>query len=316
MEGLFAEIEGLGTSAALCKATARARRFPRGETATTALLEYQTGDEDMNRLTTTFLAATSWPFRLCERARQELSTRFRISASFPAPSNGGSYPTAMNSSGEVVGYGDIYTDYSHAFLYNGTLPLINLGSFGGDYSVSVATGINNGGIVVGYSDSGAGGVPQNAFIYTQNGGMQNLGAIVGGGASEATAINNAGQIIGWSNSTSTSSGGGFLYSGGAATNLGSFTPYCINDAGEIVAAYGSYPAKNTYISNGGTSAWVSIGSLGGETTQPEAINAGGEIVGYSTTTPSGTDQAAFLYSDGRLDQPGGPLAVPTVRHSA
>src|SRR5580700_8927104 len=82
-----------------------------------------------------------------------------------APSNGGSHPTAMNSAGEVVGYGDIYTDYSHAFLYNGSLPLVNLGSFGGDYSVSVATSINSSGMVVGYSDSSGAGNPTRAFQY-------------------------------------------------------------------------------------------------------------------------------------------------------
>ena len=51
-----------------------------------------------------------------------------------------SFPVGMNNLGQVVGYADTYTHYSHAFLYNGSGPLINLGSFGGDYSLSVATG--------------------------------------------------------------------------------------------------------------------------------------------------------------------------------
>ena len=51
-----------------------------------------------------------------------------------------SFPVGMNNLGQVVGYADTYTHYSHAFLYNGSGPLINLGSFGGDYSISVATG--------------------------------------------------------------------------------------------------------------------------------------------------------------------------------
>ena len=63
----------------------------------------------------------------------------------------------MNNLGEVVGYADTYTHYSHAFLYNGSGPLINLGSFGGDNSISIAKAINDQGMVVGYSDSSGSG---------------------------------------------------------------------------------------------------------------------------------------------------------------
>src|SRR5271166_1931994 len=77
-----------------------------------------------------------------------------------------SYPTAMNNLGEVVGYADIYTRYSHAFLYAGSGPLVNLGSFGGDYSLSVAEAINNQRMVVGYSDSSGAGNDTRAFLYT------------------------------------------------------------------------------------------------------------------------------------------------------
>src|SRR5271166_3994459 len=80
-----------------------------------------------------------------------------------------SYPTAMNNLGEVVGYADIYTRYSHAFLYNGSGPLINLGSFGGDYSVSVAQAINDQGMVVGYSNTPGTGGTTHAFLYTSAG---------------------------------------------------------------------------------------------------------------------------------------------------
>jgi probable HAF family extracellular repeat protein len=217
-----------------------------------------------------------------------------------APSNGGSHPTAMNSAGEVVGYGDIYTDYSHAFLYAGSGSPINLGSFGGDYSVSVATSINSSGMVVGYSDSSGMGNPTRAFVYTQAKRMQDLGTF-GGQQAYADSINDAGQVVGYAQDAS-GLYHGFIYSGnGPMVDLGStYIPELINNVGQVVAIAGSGTSVGTYISSGGTNAWVSIGSLGGQRTQPSAINASGEIVGFSTTTPSGTDQAAFLYSGGIL----------------
>src|SRR5271157_4597845 len=74
-----------------------------------------------------------------------------------------SFPVGMNNLGEVVGYADTYTHYSHAFLYAGSGPLVNLGSFGGDYSLSVAEAINNQRMVVGYSDSSGAGNDTRAF---------------------------------------------------------------------------------------------------------------------------------------------------------
>ena len=107
----------------------------------------------------------------------------------------GSYPQAMNSLDQVVGSADTYTHYAHAFLYTGSEPLVNIGSFGGDYSLSVATGINNNGMVVGYSDEG-GDKPTVAFLYTQSGGMQTLGPVLGSTTSYAWGLNNNGQIVG------------------------------------------------------------------------------------------------------------------------
>ena len=102
----------------------------------------------------------------------------------------------MNDLGQVVGHADTYTHYSHAFL-SGSTPLINLGSFGGDYSESVANAINNRGMIVGYSDTRR-GHPPHAFLYTGNGPMQDLGTF-GGATSEAFDINNSGQIVGFAN---------------------------------------------------------------------------------------------------------------------
>jgi probable HAF family extracellular repeat protein len=217
-----------------------------------------------------------------------------------APSNGGSHPTAMNSAGEVVGYGDIYTDYSHAFVYAGSGPLVNLGSFGGDYNVSIATGINNSGMVIGYSGQ-AGSSPSVAFLYTQRGGMQTLGPVLGNTTSYAWGLNNNDQIVGY---YGPASGGvdGFIYNAasGSMIDLGAYLPLCINDAGLVGAVVNSGSQESAYVSSGGTGTWVNIGSLGGTNTTPYAINSSGEVVGGSSIDTASENRQPFVYSGGSM----------------
>ena len=215
-----------------------------------------------------------------------------------------SYPLGMNNLGQVVGDADIYTRYSHAFLYNGSGPLINLGSLAGDYSVSCAQAINDQGMVVGYTDTPGTGNPTHAFVYKTNGGMQDLGTL-GGVASYAWGINNSGQIVGFAQ-TESGAYHGFICSGnGPMVDLGTYTPLCINDAGQVAAANGPANYNHTYISSGGTGAWVDIGSLGGTNTQPYGMNNRGDIVGSSgiSSTSNGYSHA-FLYSGGIMSDLG------------
>ncbi len=212
-----------------------------------------------------------------------------------------SFPTGMNNLGEVVGYADTYTHYSHAFLYPGSGPLVNLGSFGGDNSVSVAEAINNQGMVVGYSDSSGAGSDTRAFLYIQSGGMRDLGTL-GGPDSAAVDINNSGQIVG-SAQTPNGTYDGFLYSeNGPMVDLGAYRGILINDPGQVVATIGAPGSgyQHTFISSGGTGAWADIGSLGGGETQPNGMNNRGDIVGSSTLTSSSELSQAFLYSEGKL----------------
>ena len=60
-----------------------------------------------------------------------------------------------------------------------------------------ATGINNPGRVVGYSSGPRG---TRAFLWTRNGGMEDLGTLPGGDFSRALAINEPGDIVGTSGS--------------------------------------------------------------------------------------------------------------------
>ena len=88
----------------------------------------------------------------------------------------------------------------------GTLP-------GGTYSR--ASGINNNGQIVGYSQTASGS--EHAFLYS-GGTMTDLGTLPGGNDSWATGINNNGQIVGYSYTALADHA--FLYSGGTMTDLG------------------------------------------------------------------------------------------------
>jgi probable HAF family extracellular repeat protein len=208
-----------------------------------------------------------------------------------------SYAVAMNDLGQVAGYADICTRYTQAFLYTGSGPLIKLGSFGGDYSVSCAQAVNNQGMVVGYSDTSPGGGPEHAFVYTQIGGMKDLGTL-GGTVSEALDINNSGQIVGFAR-TADGVPHGFIYSGnGPMIDLGVNKAVLINDAGLVVAVNGPAFYLHTYVSSGGTGTWTDIGSLGGTETAPYGMNNLGEIVGLSTPSADTNFARAFAYKDG------------------
>ncbi len=157
--------------------------------------------------------------------------------------------TAINDKGQIVGISgtcDVavgaYTA-KHAVLWeNGKV--VNLGSLGGaGWNTPVA--INNRGQIAGFSDlpgDVSGGVLTanfHAFLWTKEGGMQDLGTLSGDNISEATGINDQGQIVGVSYPSSHA----FIWQHGVMTDLNSLIPADsplllistgdINDRGEI-----------------------------------------------------------------------------------
>ncbi|HYE16621.1 MAG TPA: DUF3466 family protein [Pyrinomonadaceae bacterium] len=105
----------------------------------------------------------------------------------------------INNLGQIVGYSATRTGQTHAFLLSdGTMT--DLGTLGTG-SLSFAYEINDAGQVVGYSTTSTGGISPvfHAFLYTKEGGMQDLGALPGtSGRSVAYDINAGGEVVGYS----------------------------------------------------------------------------------------------------------------------
>lgn len=217
------------------------------------------------------------------------------------------YAQAINNSGQVVGYSETASRYDHAFLYNsGTMN--DLSTLGG-YD-SYAQGINNSGQVVGYSYT-AGNSHNNPFLYS-GGTMSDL--LSDDGFSYAYGINDNGQIVGNCDWYSGSSFGGetylgdfgFLYSGGAFTDLGALGgtfSYAlgINNSGRIIGYSGTASGYDHAFSySGGTMS--DLGTLGGNFSYAHGINNSGQVVGYAAI--SSGYYHAFLYSGGTMNDLG------------
>jgi probable HAF family extracellular repeat protein len=107
-----------------------------------------------------------------------------------APAGNVSFAQAINSSGDVAGY----STYNYPPMLN-SHPVVwvqgkvhDLGTLPGSNNAQ-AMGINDRGEVVGFS------VP-DAFLWTEQQGMQDLGTLPGGASSQALGINNGGQVVG------------------------------------------------------------------------------------------------------------------------
>jgi probable HAF family extracellular repeat protein len=161
--------------------------------------------------------------------------------------------TAINSSGQVVGwsdFGSVFSPEQHAMLVTGSV-MQDLGILGGTVTIppisgknAIANAINSSGQIVG--ESTYNGAPnffdQHAFLTTASGPMLDLGTL-GGTDSFAFGINSSGQIVGQAG-VSPVLAHGFLYTGGTMIDLNSLiapgspleiiTAFAINDSGQIV----------------------------------------------------------------------------------
>jgi probable HAF family extracellular repeat protein len=113
-----------------------------------------------------------------------------------SPGGTDSEPTALDESGEVVGYSTLPGDSTtHPFLWRRG-QLIDLGTLGGD--TGTTNWINDCGDIAGKADL-PGPAPQNHdAVLWRNGKMIDLGVLPGDACSNAYFVNSRGQVVGTS----------------------------------------------------------------------------------------------------------------------
>ncbi|MGI4791115.1 MAG: hypothetical protein ACRYFS_19990 [Janthinobacterium lividum] len=220
----------------------------------------------------------------------------------------------LNNKGQVVGY--IYTDASlsndYAFLWDSTHGLQNLGNLGSPSSG--ANAINSSGQIVGSSatpDGDANGYLEG-FIYS-GGTMTDLGNIqdnYSGDSEYPFAINAGGEVVG-----TVTVAGQISFNSGAQpftwTSVASGLQIAgveagingINDTGEYVGFVLRSAGDQAFhhVGNGSYLSSDYMGTLGGGTTsEAKAINASGQIVGYSYLSNNTTYHAFHHTGSGTL----------------
>jgi probable HAF family extracellular repeat protein len=219
----------------------------------------------------------------------------------------------INNYGDVVGCSDTQTSEGypctglvagqHAFYWSQSGGMKDLGTLSGS-TVSGALGVNDAGIVVGYSNV-KGQLATNfvAVQWSATGAITNLGTLSGGSSSAAFTINSAGEVAGDS-FLSTGLVDATTWTSNKIKDLGGlpkaiFTAGLdINGSGHIVGesvfSYGPPFTSHAFLWNG--SAMKDLGTFpGGVTSIANAINTNGIIAGQSDGTITGGQWHAVVW---------------------
>ena len=197
---------------------------------------------------------------------------------------GGSWPPTMvngvSNTGQIVGQNSTFV-IGHATSWKSGVAteLVELGGGAGVFSTSSANGVNDLGQVVGWSTTiplslpcdmfDWAGCPMHAVLWTQSGGILDLGTLPGDTFSTASNINFFGQVIGSSGNTLVSQGWGGT---GGSEPLGTGGAIAVIGRPFIWSARRGMRDLNTLIS--ANSGWVLNSATG--------INFWGQIVGSGT----------------------------------
>jgi probable HAF family extracellular repeat protein len=230
---------------------------------------------------------------------------------------GGAWTAAVNDRGDVVGTSYVAgTVFTHAVLWRRG-QIVDLGVLPGG-SRSTATGINNRGQVVGFSDVG-GGIT-HPFLW-QHGRMTDLGSPTDGSA-WAQWINNKGEITGNAAFRDpTLSAPSFVWSRGSFTPIAlpgepSMEVHQINDGGQVVgtaALHGpGMSGLRAFVWRAGV--LTEVPTLGGRSSLGTAINGHGRVIGYADLPQVGVSHG-FVWRTGvprDLNPSGDPVLRPTA----
>jgi probable HAF family extracellular repeat protein len=181
----------------------------------------------------------------------------------------------------------------------------DLGTLGGD--TSAAYGINDGGVVVGYSDT-AGDATTHAFRQSGAGAMVDLNTVIVSGPAmnlrEAWGINSAGSMVGWAGDNGSPhafilTAAGTVKEIGPLPGMGTAEARAINDLGHVTGFSGDGTHVVGFLYTG-----ASIHALpalaGYQLMHPYGINATDVIVGCARNMADDSQVHAFRYKGGSV----------------
>jgi probable HAF family extracellular repeat protein len=215
-----------------------------------------------------------------ERLEERCLLNYSITDLGTLPGDAKSSAYGINASGQVVGGSTSSEGWVHAFFWDNSNGMEDLGTLGGPYSS--ASGINDAGQVVGYAY-----LPDyyfHAFHWDSSSGMQDLGTL-GDKYSVASGINDSGQVVGLSYPLSQPFHAFLWESATGMQALGTLggldsEAYGINGSGEVVGF------STTAAGFGHAFLWDSSNGMqdlgtpaGGDMSIGLGINASGQVVG-------------------------------------
>jgi probable HAF family extracellular repeat protein len=226
----------------------------------------------------------------------------------------GSWASAMNNKGEVVGTGHFHGS-EQAFAWTRTGGRIALGALPYVSDVPYPTAVSDSGQVVGRQ-------ADHGFSWTPTGGMVDLGSLSSEdySSTSAEAVSNSGQVVGYSGPYAfswTKAGG--MVNLGALPGRSSAEARAVNSKGEVVGDSGGGGVDHAFswTSSGGM---VDLGALpgGDDRSQATALNDNGQVIG-SSSAQFGGGAFSWTAAGGMVDLghgPGDNLVTATAVNNA
>ena len=201
---------------------------------------------------------------------------------FAAPGADQTIAMGINNSGQVVGRASDGTNPTQGFLYSGgTLTTINNPTGTGEYLE--ASGINDGGQIVGFFETSGNSTGFHGYVLRPDGTFSFLD-VPDSTSTFANGINNAGQIVGRFYDSPGSLQHGFLYSGGVYSpfngpgSMSSITEITgINNAGQIVGTFYDGTTTRSFLYSNNAFSIITV--PGSALTVVSGINDAGQLVG-------------------------------------
>jgi len=246
------------------------------------------------------LAAITTTATLSLWVRADAAAPYSIADLGPLSGDNSSAILGLNNKGQAAGYSLIEGQPTSrkAAIWITTTPgnissVPDSGLQANDYDR--ALGINDAGQVVGVTEQTTGSYHNHAFVWTLQGGLQDIGTLTNGFDSVATGINAAGTLVGYSNLPAF--GGlpdhAFIWTpAGGFTDLGTFggaasRAFAINASGQVVGWANDASNNQTAFIWNNFYGLQSLGTEPGDTSSSAAaINASGVVAGSSGTTDS------------------------------